>query len=129
LAYRSSATAKPVWGYQTGQADAIGCSDRQVRRYRVELENAGLIETQRGEVERRPDGTFARTMTNLYRFVVAPLVRRKNPRSDAPDIQDRPTSSLTGDIETFAEKPRSKIVLIGDDWADTDFSDNDHGLR
>lgn len=29
-----------------------------MRRYRVELEQAGLIETVRGKVERRPDGTI-----------------------------------------------------------------------
>ena len=94
LAQRSDALAKPVWGYQTGQADAIGCSDRTVRRYRCELERAGLIETVRGKVERRPDGTIARTMTNLYRFVVAPLVRRQKARSHRPDTDDRSTPLL-----------------------------------
>ena len=59
LAKRSSATAKPVWGYQTGQAEAIGCSDRQVRRYRRELEQVGLIETCHGAVERHRDGRFS----------------------------------------------------------------------
>ncbi len=103
LANRSNATAKPVWGYQTGQAQAIGCSDRQVRRYRVELEKAGLIQTQRGEVERRHDGTIARTMTNLYRFVVAPLVRRKKPSSDRPDIHDRSNPSPKGEMKTITK--------------------------
>lgn len=90
LAHRSNAAAKPVWGYQTGQAKMIRCSDRQVRRYRQELEQAGLIETVRGEVERRSDGTFRRTMTNLYKFLVAPLARRKKPSSNRPDVSVRP---------------------------------------
>lgn len=125
LAQRSNATAKPVWGYQTGQADAIGCSDRQVRRYRVELEEAGLIDTQRGKVERRHDGTIARTMTNLYRFVVAPLVRARKASSDRPDTDDRSNPSLTGQIQTFAKKSVSKVVLLGEDWSADDFSPDD----
>jgi hypothetical protein len=122
LAQRSNATAKPVWGYQTGQAKAIGCSDRQVRRYRAELEQAGLIETVRGEVERRHDGTIARTMTNLYRFLVGPLVRRKKSSSHRPDIHDRSNPSLTGHRETF----RDTKWMIVDDWLDpSDLSDCD----
>ena len=79
LAHRSSVTAKPVWGYQVGQAQAIGCSDRQVRRYRKELEEAGLIETQRGRFERRPNGTIGRTFTNLYRSWLRPWSGVRSP--------------------------------------------------
>ena len=121
LARRSSATAKPVWGYQTGQAKAIGCSDRQVRRYRAELEGCGLIETVRGEVERRSDGTVARAFTNLYRFVVAPLKRKA--RSHRPDTDVRSnTSSERGHIQTM---PKRQVIII-DEWLDpTDLSSSD----
>ena len=105
LAHRSSVTAKPVWGYQIGQAQAIGCSDRQVRRYRKELEEAGLIETQRGRFERRPNGTIGRTFTNLYRFVVAPLVRRKKSSSDRPDTHGRSNPSPKGELITLPKIP------------------------
>src|SRR3954470_20879809 len=36
LSRHPNATAKPVYGLQTGQAAEIRCSDRQVRRYRRE---------------------------------------------------------------------------------------------
>lgn len=114
LAQRSDALAKPVWGYQTGQAAEIHCTDRTVRRYRSELESAGLIETVRGKVERRPDGTIARTMTNLYRFVVAPLVRRRKASSHRPDTSDRSNPSLTGHIQTFPEQKRFESEMAGD---------------
>jgi len=122
LAKRSSATAKPVWGYQTGQAEAIGCSDRQVRRYRRELEQVGLIETCHGAVERHRDGRFSRTMTNLYKFVVAPLARRRKSKSDAPDIHDRSNPLSKREIETLPDTRNQKIVLIDDGWSDSDFS-------
>lgn len=101
LAKRSSATAKPVWGYQTGQADEIGCSDRQVRRYRAELEAAGLIETQRGEVVRHSDGRFTQQMTNRYCFVVPSRQKREKPTSHRADTDDRLNHTLTGVIETY----------------------------
>ncbi len=125
LAQRSNATARPVWGYQVGQADEIDCSDRQVRRYRLELERAGLIETVRGAIERRPDGTVARTMTNLYRFVVGPLRRRHKPSSDRPDTHDRSNPSSSRRDKTFPRKVLPKIVLIDDGWSADDFSPDD----
>jgi hypothetical protein len=102
LSKRSSATAKPVWGYQTGQADEIGCSARQVRRYRSELERAGLVETERGEVIRYSDGRYSQQMTNRYRFVVPPRPKRQKPSSHRADTDDRLNPIPTGCIETYA---------------------------
>lgn len=117
LSQRSNAQAKPVWGYQTGQAAEIRCTDRTVRRYRVELEQAGLIETVRGKVERRPDGTFARTMTNLYKFIVEPLVRRKKSSSYRPDTDDRTNPFLTEHIQTLPERRQFKTTTTDDQSA------------
>ena len=100
LGRRSNATAKPVWGYQTGQAKSIRCNERTVRRYRAELERAGLIETQRGEVVRHPDGTFSQQMTNRYCFVVPPRPQKSS--SHRADTGDRLNPIPTGCIETFA---------------------------
>ena len=94
-------TAKPVWGYQTGQAEAIGCSARQVRRYRSELERAGLVETERGEVMRHSDGRYSQQMTNRYRFVVPPRPSQQKPKSHRADTDDRLNPIPTGWIETY----------------------------
>lgn len=101
LACRSSETAKPVWGYQDRQGEDIDCSGRTVRRYRRELEAAGLIETQRGEVIRHPDGRFSQQMTNRYCFVVPPRPTRRKPSSDRADTGDRLNPVSTRQLETF----------------------------
>lgn len=101
LAQQSNAVlTKTVYGMQTGQAERIGRSDRMVRHYRKELEDAGLIETIRSEPERRPDGTFTRVFTNVYRFVVRPLQRKKS-TSDRPETNFRYNPSLTREIQTL----------------------------
>lgn len=86
LAERSSDTAKPVWGYQEKQAKEIGCSARQVRRYRAEAEEAELIETVRAEPERGANGIWTRARTNIYRFCVPPAKKKAGmPSSDPAD--------------------------------------------
>jgi hypothetical protein len=66
LASRSSDDGKPVWGLQTKQAQAIGRSDRSVRRYRDEAEHLGYVRCYRSNPERGPDGTYGRRKTNRY---------------------------------------------------------------
>lgn len=110
LGRRSNATAKPVWGYQTGQAKSINCDERTVRRYRGELERAGLVETQRGEVIRHPDGTFSRQMTNRYCFLVPP--RPQKSRSHRADTDDRINPIPSGWIETLG---RDSVQMVEED--------------
>jgi hypothetical protein len=118
LAQRSNAMAKPVWGLQTGQAKAIACSDRQVRRYRAELERAGLIRTVRSPFERRINGTIGRMFTNVYQFVIEPLERRKA-RSHRPDIDVRSNISVpNGTVQTSS----ANILILDSDFSEEDFS-------
>ncbi|GAA5036884.1 hypothetical protein GCM10023258_39800 [Terrabacter aeriphilus] len=105
LSRRSSATAKPVWGWQDKQGEEIGCSGRTVRRYRRELEVAGLIETQRGEVVRHYDGRFSQQMTNRYCFVVPPRPTRQKPTSHRADTGDRLNPVSTRQVETLGSDP------------------------
>lgn len=118
LAKRSDAQGKAVFGRQAGQAKAIGCSDRQVRRYRQELEDAGLIETRRAPFERRADGTIGRMFTNIYQLVVS--VMKRKPSSHRPDTHVRSTSIPKGmDI-----KPdRRTIIILDEGFEATDFDD------
>lgn len=115
LAQQSNAVlTKTVYGMQTGQAEKIGRSDRMVRHYRKELEDAGLIETIRSEPERRADGTFTRVFTNVYRFVVRPLQRKKS-TSDRPETDFRYNPSLTREIQTLpSEQNRSRGSALDD---------------
>lgn len=107
ISERSSDTAKPVWGMQIKQAKEIGCSDRQVRRYRVEAEKAKLIETRHGAFERRPDGTCGRTSTNLYVFNVPPgAPKRRKPSSHRQDAIDRSNHQSTIDYVTLRRTPK-----------------------
>lgn len=101
LAKRSNSTlSRFPFGRQTGQADEINRCDRQVRRYRRQLEDAGLIETFRGRVRRGKDGRFYRQETNRYCFVVPPRPKRQKTSSHRGDI-DVPLNPLsTRDIET-----------------------------
>lgn len=93
LSTRSDDAAKPVWGMQTKQAVELGCSARTIRRYRVEAERAGLIETRHGAFERRPDGTCGRTSTNLYVFCVHQARRTgERPAHAERTRTSRPTS-------------------------------------
>lgn len=101
LSLRSNGAAKPVWGLQTGQAADLGVTDRTIRTYRKELESAGLIETVHGAVERRPDGTFRRTITNLYNFLVPARMRREKSSSDRPESILRTNPSPNGEGKTF----------------------------
>ncbi|WP_147261955.1 hypothetical protein [Blastococcus sp. TF02A-26] len=118
LAKRSNAMAKPVWGLQTGQAEEIGCSDRQVRRYRAELERAGLIRTVRAPFERRAGGVIGRMFTNVYQFVVEPLERRKR-RSDRPDIDVRSNPSVpNGTVQTSS----GNVLILDPGFTDDDFA-------
>jgi hypothetical protein len=105
LSRRSSPTAKPVWGLQTGQAAALRVTDRTIRRYRKELEQAGLVETQHGEIERRPNGTFRRTITNVYKFLVPAREVRKKASSHRPDTGVLPNPSPKGEVETLPRIP------------------------
>lgn len=117
LAQRSNAMAKPVWGLQVGQAQAIGCSDRQVRRYRRELEQAGLIRTVRSPFERRFDGTIGRMFTNIYQFVIEPL-RREKSKSDRPDTPVRSNPSVPNGTDTTFHR---NILILDPGFCDDDF--------
>lgn len=106
IAARSNATlTKPVYGRQTGQAERIDRSERSVRTYRRECEEAGLIKVIRSQPERRPDGTFGRVFTNIYRFIVRPLRRAQKSSSDraAADCRSNLSYSVT-DEETFHDE-------------------------
>ncbi len=120
LAKRSNASGKPVYGRQTGQAEAIACSDRQVRRYRRELEAAGLIETMRYPFERREDGSIGRMFTNRYFLIVAPL-RRKS-RSSRPDADVRENPSIPNGIVI---KPSQRQIIILDEGFESSDLDPD----
>lgn len=66
LAKRSDDDGKPVWGTQVNMAEALGISERTVRRCLAELEALGLI-----RVERRPawvgaGGRFIHRPCNTY---------------------------------------------------------------
>jgi hypothetical protein len=76
------ATLKEVWGDQNKFAELALCSPSQFRANMKELENARLMEVDRCEPERGPDGRWFRRLTNRYRFLVP--ARPKKPRSDQP---------------------------------------------
>jgi len=114
LAQQSNAIlSKPVYGFQTKQADKISRCERSVRTYRKELEDAGLIETVRSEPERRPDGTFSRVFTNIYRFVVKPRVVSKSPGHTERQHTAGNNPSLTRDIQTLGWYVENRL---GESW-------------
>lgn len=93
LAEHSSDEAKPVWGFQTGQAKAIGCSARQVRRYRAEAETAGLITTRRCQPEQDHEGRWHRPHTNVYVFCVPPPSSSRGKAQVTPSGHGRPLAT------------------------------------
>ncbi len=110
LAERSNDYAKPVWGKQTGQAEEVQCTDRTIRTYRKEAEDAGLICTRRALPERNPDGSWGRAHTNMYSFCVPPgKPKRKNPSSSRPESDCRNKPHPT-DVEKTLRDNHSLIV-------------------
>lgn len=83
LASRSDDDGKPVWGTQVHMGEALGLSERTVRRCLVELETLGLV-----RVERRPawigrNGCFVHRPCNTYVLTVpshAALMAAEAPR-------------------------------------------------
>lgn len=132
LAARSNSTAKSVYGTQLKQADEIARSDRSVRRYRKELEEAGLITVVRSSPRRDEQGRFSRLFTNIYNFVVAPLKRQNQKTSPyRPDTGVRSNPTLTSSyIKPSGETPEQvnegrRIVITDPGWEPGDFESSD----
>jgi hypothetical protein len=77
----------------TGIAERIGTSTRTVVRITARLVDAGRIRVIPGKVHKRPDGTFRRTMTNLY-LITFPT---RKPWSHRGDTRVSPIACLNTD--------------------------------
>lgn len=73
LASLSDNTGKGVWGQQKKQAEALGVSERSIRYYRKEAEEAGLIKTCRTPYD---PVLGCRPKTNYYILCIPPAKRR-----------------------------------------------------
>lgn len=102
------AVSKVVFGRQTGQAKLLGCSDRTIRRYRKEAEDAGMIKTLRYRYDPVQGSRF---MTNRYHFnVPAPTTNRAKRQVKASGhlcpVKQHPSDVYkTLEIQKYLERP------------------------
>jgi hypothetical protein len=114
LARRSDDDAKPVWGTQVHMGEALGLSERTVRRCLGELEALGFIRVERRPAWCGPGGRFIHRPCNTYILTVPSrgalaaaepprrIVRhgycRQQPSADLPDSRVL-TTPLAGCVE------------------------------
>lgn len=73
--------AKPVYGLQRRQAKMLGKCERSIRRYRAELERAGIIKTIHAPFD---PILGRRAHTNVYVFIVPPARPNRRPKGRKP---------------------------------------------
>lgn len=114
LSEQSSDTMKPVWGMQWKQAQKCQRTDRMIRIYRAQAEQAGLIETKRAPVTRDSQGRFSRMATNMYVFLVPAAIRKKGKVQVTPSGNPLPPNKPhpTDELETLR---RNHSFIVDDE--------------
>lgn len=108
LSKMSDDHGKGVWGLQTGQAKRLGCTDRTIRTYRKEAEEAGLITTHRSPYD---PVIGCRPKTNYYVFCIPKARRKPRPTPYISTGNDLPPEQHpTGVCESFGFKKEQLSV-------------------
>jgi len=95
LASRSSDQGKHCWGFQTKIAEELNVTDRAVRNWCRELEEAGAVVVERCTPYLHPKlGRFSRRWTNRYHLVVDLRDHGKKIRELTPVATPEPTAPL-----------------------------------